>query len=93
VIYKPPVTPPFLLILFASVHVVAAVVDLAFGLLTKDTNVGAVTLGIVRIAVAMLFIWLAGTLPLQAILPSQTVAGSKNVRLYVLNCFSSHSEI
>jgi hypothetical protein len=37
-------------------------------------------LNVVRIVAAMLFIWLAGTLPLQPILPGQNVAGSKDVR-------------
>jgi beta-lactamase regulating signal transducer with metallopeptidase domain len=80
VAYKLPETPPFSLISFASVHVVAGVLEFASDLLTADTNVGAVFLNIVRITLAMLYIWLAGTLPLQPILPGRSVAGSKDVR-------------
>lgn len=79
--YKPPQTPPFVLIAFASVHVVAAAVDLAFGLSTIGTNASAAFLNAVRIVVAVSFIWLAGTLPLQLILPGTNVASSTDVRL------------
>lgn len=79
--------------LFASVHVVSAVFGLVSGLLTEDSNVGPLFLVIVRLATAMLFIWLAGTLPLQPILPGQNVAGSEDVRLNVLKCSPSYTDI
>jgi hypothetical protein len=79
VAFNHPKTPPFILILFALIHFVAVVFDMAFGLLTKNYNVRAILLDVVRIAVTMLFIWLAGTFPLQAIPPSQNVADSKDV--------------
>ena len=90
VAYKFPETPPFALILLAFVHVVAAGYDMALGLMTKDTSVNAVFLNILRIVVAVFYIWLAGTLPLQPILPGKNVAGSKHVCLCVLNCSTSH---
>lgn len=80
--YKPPTTPPLLLILFSAIHVVIAVLNLSFGLVKQDTNRGTVFLNIARLAVAASYVWLAGTLPLQPILPARNVAGNKEVRTF-----------
>lgn len=83
-LYKPPSTPPFLLILFAVVHVLAALMDFGFGLIRRDSNASTVfPLHIVRIVLAIVYIWLAGTMPLQPTLPAQNVARSKDVRFLV----------
>lgn len=76
---KHPTTPPYLSILLASIHVIAAVFDLGYGLMKENVNFGAVILDIIRICMAIVFIWLAGTFPLQPTLPARNVAGPKDV--------------
>lgn len=82
-LYKPPSTPPFLLILFAVVHIFAALLDFGFGLVRRNSSASAALLDIVRVALATVYTWLAGTMPLQPILPAQNVAGPKDVRFLV----------
>jgi hypothetical protein len=81
VLLRPPITPPYLLILFSAIHVLAALVDSVSYAVEINVDVKALALNILRMTLPMLFIWVAGTLPLQCIRPARYVAGPKDVRL------------
>lgn len=49
--------------------------------LIKGINLGADALNVLRIFAAGLFVWVAGTLPLQHTLPSENVAEEENVSI------------
>lgn len=79
VLLKPPTTPPLTLILFASLHVLSASLDFGLGLLRRDLETGSTILDVLRFILAAAYAWLAGTLPIQPILPAENVARSTDV--------------
>ncbi|KIJ66220.1 hypothetical protein HYDPIDRAFT_26589 [Hydnomerulius pinastri MD-312] len=76
VVVKPPETPPYLLILFAVIH---AIEGFTFLVSVDLSDIGSITAAIVRLIFASLFIWLAGTLPMEAVRPAQNVARSTDI--------------
>lgn len=68
-------------ILLAAIHVIAGLFSFGLGLL-EEIDVGAIVLDALRILAAGLFIWVAGTLPLQRALSSENVAGPHDVSLH-----------
>lgn len=91
VLYKPPSTPPFLLILLAVVHIFAAVFDFGSGLVRGDSSTNTALVDIIRIILAAIYAWLAGTMPLQPILPARNVAGPNDVCFLDFGSFCSLS--
>lgn len=88
VLFKPSVTPPYLLILFYLVQGIAAIVDLVLSMLDEETSLGLVVLNLLRLAVPTLLTWIAGTLPLETVLPAQNVAKETDVSLSaVIACY------
>ncbi|KAI0950790.1 hypothetical protein AcW1_008002 [Taiwanofungus camphoratus] len=79
VLFKPSVTPPYLLILFYLVQGIAAIVDLVLSMLDEETSLGLVVLNLLRLAVPTLLTWIAGTLPLETVLPAQNVAKETDI--------------
>ncbi|THV07466.1 P-loop containing nucleoside triphosphate hydrolase protein [Dendrothele bispora CBS 962.96] len=73
-ILKPPKTPPYLLILFACVHIVLALLDVVFQLRNAP-----VVFDVVVILAALVFLWVSGTLPLQSTPPGVNVAKPTDV--------------
>lgn len=67
-------------ILLAAIHVIAGLFSFGLGLM-EEIDFGAIVLDALRIFVAGLFIWIAGTLPLQRTLSNENVAGSNDVSL------------
>jgi hypothetical protein len=79
VILKPPTTPPYFLVIFSSVHVLVSLVDLGFDAVEIDARRGTLARDIVSMFIPVLFVWVAGTLPLQAQRPALNIAQSKDV--------------
>ncbi|THH32259.1 hypothetical protein EUX98_g1936 [Antrodiella citrinella] len=74
VLFKPPITPPYLLIFFYITHTLVALVDLYVLFQEEGRNLGLVVAALLRLAVPTFLTWLAGTLPLEPRLPSKNVA-------------------
>ncbi|CAL1717117.1 unnamed protein product [Somion occarium] len=68
------ITPSYLLILFFMFEVLAVVVDVAAMLHEETRSPGIIVLHVIRLAIPLFLAWLAGSLPLEPILPSQNVA-------------------
>ncbi|KAL0951622.1 hypothetical protein HGRIS_008303 [Hohenbuehelia grisea] len=80
---RPPVTPPYLPILLGCFHILSAILDVALEQSPTRTTVG---LFIFRAAISGAFIWLAGSLPLQAYIPTSKVAKPGDLPSYGLSC-------
>ncbi|KAJ7103247.1 P-loop containing nucleoside triphosphate hydrolase protein [Mycena belliarum] len=84
-VLNPPITPPFLSILFASIQGVFPLVYLTLDGIAGNLNNG-LPLHVVRILAAAAFVYIAGTLPLQNRLASETIAGPKDIPSVTLSC-------
>ncbi|KAF5368585.1 hypothetical protein D9758_002189 [Tetrapyrgos nigripes] len=74
IIVKRPSTPPYLLILFSCIHLTFALLDIFLPF--KRTSI---PLDIAVIVAASVFIWVAGTLPLQSTPPGASIASAKDI--------------
>ncbi|KAK7465464.1 hypothetical protein VKT23_005441 [Stygiomarasmius scandens] len=74
VISKPPVTPPYLLISYACIHIILALFDIVL-----QSKRASVAFDAVVILAASAFVWVCGTLPLQAVPPGITIARPKDI--------------
>ncbi|KAI3621779.1 abc transporter [Moniliophthora roreri] len=80
----PPSTPPYLLIIFASAHVLIPVVELVIGsdgIYHRET-----VLKVLSFICPLAFVWLAGTLPLRAVTPGDMVAKPDDVPSVTQTC-------
>ncbi|KAF7337494.1 P-loop containing nucleoside triphosphate hydrolase protein [Mycena sanguinolenta] len=73
---NPPITPPFLSFAFASIQCVVPLVYLSIDVYSGGSNV--TLLNCARIVGAALFLWIAGTMPLQTVESTTNIAGSKD---------------
>lgn len=73
-LFKPPVTPPYLLILLYLAHAAIAFVDLLQRFVGDDRNPALTTLTLVQLAWTVALAWVAGLLPMRAVLPTEKVA-------------------
>jgi hypothetical protein len=65
------------MILFAAIRVALSIITLGVDLLAfGSVNILAFT----HMIIASIFVWIAGTLPVQAVKPSLNVASNKDVR-------------
>jgi hypothetical protein len=79
-VLHPPITPPFLSIIFASIQFVVPLLRLTLDVVHTGGSWSTVLpLDFACITAAVLFVWIAGTLPLQTIAPAENVAGPKDV--------------
>ncbi|KAH8100998.1 P-loop containing nucleoside triphosphate hydrolase protein [Cristinia sonorae] len=79
VLAKPPVTPPYLLIIFYMTHALVVVMDI-YGLFQMEgKHVGLSVIAALRLAVPMFLTWIAGTYPLEPILPAKNVASGSDI--------------
>ncbi|KAJ7675323.1 P-loop containing nucleoside triphosphate hydrolase protein [Mycena rosella] len=84
---NPPMTPPFLSIIFASIQFVVPLVHLTLDLVhTGGSWSSGIPLDVARIIAAAIFIWIAGTLPLQTVQAAENVAGPKDIPAVTLSC-------
>lgn len=80
-LFKPPATPPYLLLLFYTACALAAFADLLADILAHTSPGSAGILAdILRIAVPLVSLWIGGTYPLDRVLPCPNVAREKDVR-------------
>lgn len=80
VISKPPRTPPYLLLVFYLANIVSGLADCVATVLNSKKEPGIIALDVLRATFPTLVLWLAGTLPLEDVLPSPNVATEKDVR-------------
>ncbi|KAL7279294.1 hypothetical protein ACG7TL_007135 [Trametes sanguinea] len=74
IVGKPPLTPPYMLILFYASAAVAALYDLWTDVVGGRPGWGIVALDALQFLVPLLLIYLAGTYPIEAIWPTPNVA-------------------
>lgn len=77
--FKPPVTPPYTLIIFYLAHVTVALVEFVLGLMDGGVGPGRTSLTLLRVVWPTLLAWVAGTLPLEIIPPAKNVASGTDV--------------
>lgn len=80
---KPPVSPPYALMVFYLTAVIAALGDLYTGSTESTFSGGYVLLTLLWIFIPLLLTWLSGTLPLQPISPGINVSSPGSVRIVV----------
>ncbi|KAK1234881.1 hypothetical protein PQX77_001975 [Marasmius sp. AFHP31] len=78
-VVRPPATPPYLLILFATIHLLWPVIELSTSDSTAHRDAAAWAVITLNILVPAAFVWIAGTLPLRVEQPGLKVAGHGNV--------------
>lgn len=78
---RPPSTPPYILMLFAFFHLLPATAKFTFDAIDHRGNT---VFNILRIAVPALFLWVAGTLPLQEVRCAPNIARSKDASFLFL---------
>lgn len=76
---KPPRTPPYLLLLFYGVNAISGLADLIAVILGWTKDLGTIALDILRATVPIGILWIAGTFPLEEVLPCSNVASDKDV--------------
>ncbi|KAF8236776.1 pleiotropic drug resistance ABC transporter [Tricholoma matsutake] len=82
---RPPSTPPYILMLFAFFHLLPATAKFTFDAIDHRGNT---VFNILRIAVPALFLWVAGTLPLQEVPSAALSCPEDDVTLWSWFTFS-----
>ncbi|TFK77428.1 P-loop containing nucleoside triphosphate hydrolase protein [Pluteus cervinus] len=72
-LFKPPTTPPYLPMLFASLQVIISATTICIHIVTEN-NVNGQLVELVNVFLAIAFTWLGGTLPIQHVRPAKYVA-------------------
>ncbi|KAG6873221.1 hypothetical protein C0995_001575 [Termitomyces sp. Mi166 len=81
---KPPTIAPLPFIAFAASHVFFYLVQFSFDLVTADELSSTVTYDMVGMLIPGIFVWIAGTFPLQAVRIVHNMAGPKDEILAAL---------
>ncbi|TCD63205.1 hypothetical protein EIP91_005844 [Steccherinum ochraceum] len=76
---RPPITPPYLLILFYMTQMLVAVADLYALFTAESNNFGLTVAALLRLVLPTFLAWLAGTYPLDARLPAKNVATGSDI--------------
>ncbi|KAJ3988444.1 P-loop containing nucleoside triphosphate hydrolase protein [Lentinula detonsa] len=82
VLFKQPSTPPYFLISFASLHAFISFFNLSFH---TPQNLH-VWMGSLNVIISVLFLWVAGSLPLQDIPPGERIAHRNDVPSVLMTC-------
>ncbi|KAK7063980.1 P-loop containing nucleoside triphosphate hydrolase protein [Favolaschia claudopus] len=75
---NPPITPPYLSIAFASIQCVLPLIYLTLEVY-EGGSLDSSLVSAARIVAPAVFLWIAGTLPVQNVVPATNVAGPKDV--------------
>ncbi|KAG6837332.1 hypothetical protein H0H93_011427 [Arthromyces matolae] len=88
IVLRPPTTPPYLFIGFATSHSISHLLELGLNMVGQNSS-STLELNVIGIMISGLFLWIAGAYPLQAVVIAANVAGPKDVRLssFESNCF------
>jgi hypothetical protein len=81
-VFKPPRTPPYLLLLYYGINMFSGLADLAAAILNQENDLGIIVLIILHATSSLVLLWLAGTFPLEEILPCANVGTAKDVSMY-----------
>lgn len=73
--FKPPITAPYSLIIFASLYIAPA----AFDILLFTQPFSGLAFDVTHITFSTLFLFLASNLPMKAVLPAPNVASPSDV--------------
>lgn len=92
VVLKPPVTPPYLLLLFYAICSLSGCLDLFADSLRSGGAALPVLAGVPRVALALVSLWIGGTFPLETVLPATNVAHEKDVRVLSIRVTESASQ-
>ncbi|KAJ7751195.1 P-loop containing nucleoside triphosphate hydrolase protein [Mycena maculata] len=86
-VLHPPITPPFLSVVLAAIQSVVPFTQLTLGVVHTGTIWSTMLpLDAARIIAPAIFIWIAGTLPLQTRAVAVNVAGPKDIPSVALSC-------
>ncbi|KAF5385025.1 hypothetical protein D9615_001230 [Tricholomella constricta] len=83
---KPPSTAPYTLIFFACAHFLFFLIEFGFDLLEKDGPSSKLVLDCVGMVVPGIFIWVAGTFPLQPFRVAPNIAVPNDVPSNAFSC-------
>jgi hypothetical protein len=84
-VLHPPVTPPYLLLLFYTVSSISALVDLSADIVGYAPPGPFWILGdIFRALIPIFSLWIGGTFSMEAVLPAPNVAREKDVGLHLV---------
>ncbi|KAJ3895149.1 pleiotropic drug resistance ABC transporter [Lentinula edodes] len=81
VLFKKPATPPYFLILFASLHIFVSF----FNLCSRTPEV-SLWIGALNLVIPVLFLWVAGTLPLRDTPPGERIASKNDIPSVNMTC-------
>ncbi|KAJ7193321.1 pleiotropic drug resistance ABC transporter [Mycena pura] len=87
--FNPPITPPYLSATFASIECVATFIQLLLDVARPEGGAKR-AFEYVRIIAPAIFVWVAGTLPLQTIAPAQNVANPTDIPSVSFSCPEDH---
>ncbi|KAI0687745.1 P-loop containing nucleoside triphosphate hydrolase protein [Cytidiella melzeri] len=76
---KPPCTPPYFLLLFYAANVLSGLADLIAAILGPKEELGKIVLDLLRATIPTILLWIAGTFPLEEILPCSNAASDKDI--------------
>ncbi|KAJ7161288.1 P-loop containing nucleoside triphosphate hydrolase protein [Mycena crocata] len=76
---SPPVTPPYLSVAFASIQSIVPLVHLTLDIVHTGKTNSTLPLNVASVIPPALFVWIAGTLPLQTTAPAANIAGPKDI--------------
>ncbi|KAJ6575411.1 pleiotropic drug resistance ABC transporter [Mycena capillaripes] len=84
---NPPITSPYLSVIFAFIQCVVPLIHLSFDMVHSGGNPSSMTLfNGARLIAPAIFLWIAGTLPLQTVAVSTNIAGPKDIPSVTLSC-------
>ncbi|KAJ7631233.1 P-loop containing nucleoside triphosphate hydrolase protein [Roridomyces roridus] len=85
-VLNPPITPPFFSVVFALIQTLVPFTQLTLELVHTGKLGPTLLLDVVRIGLPAIFVWIAGTLPLQTQAAAETIAGAKDVPSVTQTC-------
>ncbi|GLB35831.1 putative ABC transporter transmembrane region [Lyophyllum shimeji] len=83
---RSPPTPPYILIAFACTHFLFFLIDFGLALAQGGEQSIQLTLDLIGMTIPGMFVWVAGTLPLQAARIAPNIAGPKDVPSNAFSC-------
>lgn len=78
---KPPSTPPYLLIIFASIHTIIRLFELGIQAVSSTPDKIELLIDALRTTIPATFVWIAGMYPVKATRPGPHVAQPGDVRV------------
>ncbi|KAF9469837.1 P-loop containing nucleoside triphosphate hydrolase protein [Collybia nuda] len=83
---KPPTSPPYIYIFFASYHVLVSTLEFGIDALDSRVGVNLLLLDTTRMIIPIIFIWVGGMFPLQPVRFATNIARPDDVPSVALSC-------